>query len=132
MFDNIYFFLNFRKQNKMISKKLEIKRDKKLEYYLLFGLWQSSKMVEILKRNCRCYLEYYEERDRDPSFKDLNYVINRIMAQYNIIHDNEILKGEIDNFDNVFSREYIRNKVKELLDISGDTRNTNLVGEAVI
>ena len=87
----------------MVSKELDIKRDKKIEYCLLFGLWKSSKFLKLLKRNCRCYLEYYEERDRDLSFKDLDYIVNRIVAQYNIINDNEILKGEIDNFDNLFS-----------------------------
>lgn len=115
----------------MISKTLEIRRDKKIEYCLLFGLWKSSKFIKLLKRNCRCYLEYYEERDRELKFKDLDYIINRIVAQYNIIYDTEILKEEIDNFDNPFSKEYVRNKIKELLNISSDTEINNLVGEAI-
>ena len=114
----------------MISKELKIKRDKKIEYCLLFGLWKSSKFVKLLKRNCRCYLEYYEERDKELKFKDLDYIANRIAAQYNIINDKEILRGEIDNFDNPFTREYVKNRIKELLNIISDTE-IDLVEEAI-
>lgn len=131
MFDNIRFFLNFRKQNRIVSEVLGLKRDKKIELYLLFNLWKSNRLVNILKRNCRCYLEYYLERESDPNFRDLDYIINRIAAQYNIIEDKEILEEEFDRFENPFSRDYVKKRVEELIGTS-DTGTINLVEEAVL
>ena len=78
MFDNIHFFLNVRKQNKMISEELEIKRDRKIEYFLLFGLWKSKRLVKWLKKISRCYLGYYEERNIEIGFNDLDYITVKI------------------------------------------------------
>ena len=115
----------------MVSRELNLKRDKKIEYFILLGLWKSKKLVKILKRNCRCYLDYYEERGIEVGFEDLDYITNRIIAQYNIIKNKETLETEIENFDNPFCQSYVKDRIKEILNI-GDTRNKNLVVGAVI
>ena len=131
MFDNIRFFLNFRKQNKIVSEGLGLKRDKKIEIYILFNLWKSDRMVKLLKRNCRCYLDYYSERGKELDFKALDYIAGRIITQYRILKDKEILDGEIENFDNPFCMEYVKQKVEKFIDIS-DTGTKNLVMEAIL
>lgn len=131
MFDDVKFFLKYRKQNKIISKALKIRRDRKVELYLLFGFWRREKAENILKRNCRCYLAYYEKRNIKPTFKNLDYIISRFISIYNILGDKDILQIEIENFDdNYFCKTYIENKVKELLNIN-DAEMKNLVKEAV-
>ena len=130
MLDNLKFFLDYRKQNKISSKSLGIKRDLKVELFLLLGFWKSKILVSFLKNNCRCYLEYYERRESVIGFKELDYVISRVAAIYNIIHDEEILEAEIENFDNCFMRSYAKKKINELINKS-DIENKNLVTRAV-
>ena len=130
MFDNLRFFLEYRKQNKIFSKALEIKRDIKVEIYLLLGLWKSKRFENILKRNCRCYLAYYKKRNVEVGFEDLNYIAARILAIYSILYDEELLETELNNFDNVFSREYVKRKIDEFR--LNDTSVKNLVKEAVL
>ena len=130
MLDNLKFFLEYRKQNKIGSRSLGIKRDLKVELFLLLGLWKSKQLVRILKRNCCCYLEYYEKKGLIPNFKQLNYIISRVAAIYNIIEDDKLLEAEIENFDDCFSQAYVKNKVNELTNKS-DIENKNLVVRAV-
>jgi len=131
LFDNLKIFLQYRKQNKIVSKALKIKRDRKIEIYLLLGLWKNKRFENFIKRNCRCFLSYYEERGKEIKFNDLNYIISRFISIYNILGDEEILNVEINNFDNVFNKTYVENKVKEILNIKNDARKKNLVFEAV-
>ena len=131
MFDNIRFFLNFRKQNKIVSEELELKRDKKIEMYLLFNLWKSDRMVKLLRRNSRCYLEYYLERESDLGFKDMDYIVSRIAAQYNVTKNKKVLDREINSFSNPFCLAYVKRKVEMLIDTS-DTGTKNLVKEAAL
>ena len=133
MLNNLRFFLDYRKENKIVSESLGIKRrDKKIEICLMLGLWKSNKFIKRLKRNCRCYLEYYEERELELSFKDLNYIVSRITTIYNIIQDEEILEAEFENIENCFSRSYVESKVKEFIYKQSDTENKNLVVGAVM
>ena len=115
MLDNLRFFLDYRKQNKVISKSLGIRRDRKIEICLIFRLWKSERFLKKLKRNCRCYLEYYEERELDLHFEDLNYIAARVAAIYNITKDDEILEAEFENIENCFSRSYLEDKVKRFI-----------------
>ena len=131
MFDNIRIFLNFRKQNKIVSEALTIKRDKKIEIYILFNLWKSNRMIKLLKRNCRCYLDYYTEREKELNFIDLDYIASRIITQYLLSNNEETLKEELNNFDNLFCKEYVKQRIKKFIDIS-DTGTKNLVMEAVL
>ena len=130
MFDNLKFFLEYRRQNKIFSKALKIKRDIKIELFLLFGMWKSRRLENLLKRNCRCYLAYYEERGIELGFKDLDYITSRILTIYSIYGDKEIMNIEIENFENVFNEEYVKRKINEL--IINDAGLKNLVKEAVI
>lgn len=130
MFDNLRFFWEYRKQNRIFSKALKIKRDIKVELFLLFGLWKSKRLENLLKRNCRCYLAYYEKRGIETSFKDLDYITARILAIYSILYDKELLQTEIENFDNVFSQEYVREKIKQFT--LNDAGMKNLVEEAAL
>ena len=132
MLDSLRFFLDYRKQNKIISKSLGIKRDRKVEICLFLGLWKSKMFLKILKRNCRCYLEYYEERELELSFKDLNYIAARVAAVYNITKDDEILEAELKNIENCFSRSYLERKVKKIIHRKSDIENENLVVGAVV
>ena len=132
MLNNLKHFLEYRKQNKIFSKELKIRRDIKIEIFLLFGLWKTEKFINILKRNCCCYLEYYEERGLELTFKDLNYIVARIATIYSIINNDEILETEFSIFDNYFYQTYIKNKTKELLIKTSDTKRKNLIEEAVI
>ena len=116
----------------MISRSLKIKRDKKIEFCLLSGLWKSDRFIKKLKRNCRCYLEYYEERELELSFKDLNYVVSRVATIYKIIKDEETFETELNNIENCFSRSYVENKVKEFVNYKSDNENKNLVDGAVM
>lgn len=131
MFDNLKIFLEYRKYNKIFSKALKIKRDIKIELYFLFGLWKNKKWGNILKRNCRCYLAYYKERGIEADLKNLNYIAVRISVIYKILYDKEILKAELNKFKNIFSREYVENKINELI-LKNDASMKNLVEEAVI
>lgn len=132
MLDNLKSFLDYRKQNKIISKSLGIKRDRKVEIFLLLGLWKSKKFLKNLKRNCRCYLEYYEERELDLRFEDLNYIVTRVAAIYNIIKNDEILEAEFENIKNCFARSYLEDKVKRFIHRKSDIENENLVVGAII
>ena len=131
MFDNIRIFLSFRKQNKIVSEELALKRDKKIEICILFNLWKSNRVMKFLKRNCRCYLEYYIEREKELDFKDLDYIAGRIITQYILSEDEKILKEEIESFENPFCMDYVKRKVKKFIDIS-DAGTKNLVMEAVL
>lgn len=84
----------------------------------------------LLKRNCRCFLAYYEERSIELGFKDLDYITSRILTNYSIYGDKEILNIEIENFENIFNREYVKRKINELT--INDASLKNLVKEAVI
>ena len=132
MLDNLRFFLDYRKQNKVISKSLGIRRDRKIEICLIFRLWKSERFLKKLKRNCRCYLEYYEERELDLHFEDLNYIAARVAAIYNITKDDEILEAEFENIENCFSRSYLEDKVKRFIHKKSDIENENLVVGVVI
>ena len=130
MFDNLKSFLEYRKQNKIFSKALNIKRDIKIELFLLLGMRKSRRWENLLKRNCRCFLAYYEERSIELGFKDLDYITSRILTNYSIYGDKEILNIEIENFENIFNREYVKRKINELT--INDASLKNLVKEAVI
>ena len=133
MFDNFKTFLSYRRQNKIFSKELNIKkRDLKVEIYLLFGIWKSERFLKRLKRSCRCYQEYYEERDKEITFGDLNYIVSRVATIYNLTNNEELFETELNNFDNYFMRSYIKNKTEELLNKVSDTKGKNLIVEAVM
>lgn len=75
-------------------------------------------------------MAYYEERGIETSFKDLDYITARILAIYSILYDKELLQTEIENFDNVFSQEYVREKIKQFT--LNDAGMKNLVEEAAL
>lgn len=115
MLENFRLFLKYKEQNKNNSKALGIRRDKKIELYFLLGLYKKERFSKILKRNCKCYIDYYEERNKEIRWKDLNYIICRIVSIFNILGDFKILEKEKNNFDNYFVKIYVENKISELI-----------------
>ena len=133
MLEVLYLYFQYRKYNTKIARKLKIQRDKKYEHYILSKLKNTNaELEEDLKKNCRCFIKYYEEREKELDFKALNYIICRIMATFLITQDEEVLELEQQNFTNPFCELYVRNKIAWL---KGDTfienhLNSNI--EAVI
>ena len=122
MFRNLRLFFEYREQNKVVSKVLKIRRNKTIEMYFLFGLYRYGIFEKLLKRKCKCYIDYY--KNKEIYFEDLNYIICRIISTYNILGDKEILEREKNNFDNYFVKKYVENKISEL--IENDTLETDL------
>ena len=112
MVNMFYWYCEYRKYNKEFAKKLNIKRDRKFEHFILFGWGRRNE--ERFKENCRGFLAYYEKRDLCLSFEAMNQIVCRIMATYMIVGDNEVLELEQRNFTNVFCESYVRKKIKEL------------------
>lgn len=125
MISNLKLFLRYREQNKLVSKSLGIRRDRIIELYFLFGFWKIKKIESTLKKKCKCYLTYYENKNKIVSFKNLDYIVSRIVATYNILGDEEILNEELSVFDdNIFFKTYIKRRISEL--IKSDKTETSL------
>lgn len=119
MLEVLYLYFQYRKYNTKIARKLKIHRDKKYEKYILFNLRKTNaELEEDLKESCRCFIKYYEKREKELDFKALNYIICRIMATFLVTQDEKVLELEQQNFTNPFCETYVRSKIAWL---KGDT-----------
>lgn len=123
-------FLEYRKYNIIFSRMFGIKRDLRLELYLLRNIMffvaydkspnkerelKKELLEEKLRKRCRGYLEHYNKKSQ-VSFKDLDYIACRILASYMISHNEDELKKELKNNEMVadcFCRSYLERRVEE-------------------
>lgn len=108
-----YWYREYKRYNKKFAKRLNIRRDRKFEHFILFGLGRNE-TEESFKENCRGFLGYYEKRNKGLSFQAMNQIVCRVMATYMITQNEEVLELEQKNFTNVFCESYVRNKISEL------------------
>lgn len=100
-----------------MSRILGIRRDIRIEIYLLLNIIAFSKRKNVdkkinrLKENSRSFIEYYKKRKISVGFKGLDLIACRILI-ISSMEKKYNYKNELAAIDNEFSREYLLRKLK--------------------
>lgn len=111
-----------------VSQTLGIKRDKKIEFYLLKNIRafsnyknriknekEKNEMFRRLKENNRSFIDYYYKRNINAGFKGLDLIACRILVIYFLENGYEAIEDEINKIEDQFSRVYLRNRIKNII-----------------
>ncbi len=131
-------YLCYRRLNIKMSRILGIKRDRRIEFYLLTNIKTFSdydkgmisedamkEKVRRLREGSKSFVEHYRKRGISVGFKGLDLMACRILVIDALENGFDYLNSEVNELDNVFSREYLLQRI-------GKVKHQNQQDEAVL